>query len=358
MKNAYLIVTDIHDHYCNTANRIDYVAEIDFVRTKIVELGKKYKDAHDNVYLILLGDIFKGSFNEPDSAVIINNFWIIVSGLFSKIYCVLGNHETSYYTSNPFFTLVQSIESQKVRNILNRNWTPKGLRPIFNVVDTVEDGNVIFHFNHYGTPINRAIPGKTNIGLFHQDIICQEILDLMSVNYRSNIFQKRVVNFEKVDIFDGFSYNFFGHLHKVYGTFECTTPKNEKTILCYLASLGRPNVTEVNDLFLERDIPAVIVNDGNLSTVESNTFNLMSRSECVKEDVVKIQQKVYEKVKQRKAVREYKPHEDNPILNIKNCAILSEKEKTIFLDLLEQTTDRYTSYIVEECRKVLSNYGK
>lgn len=354
MTNAYLIVTDIHDHYRNTSNRIDYLREIDFVKEKIVSFGLSYQKKCDNVYIILLGDVFKGSFNEPDAAVAINNFWFILSLQFQKIYCVLGNHETSYYTSNPFFTLINSIESSKVKGILNRNWAPKGLRNIFNVVDYVEDGEVLFHFNHYGTPISRAVDDKVNIALYHQDIVNKEILDLMQVNYKTNIYQKQFVNFDNTDIFDGFDYNFFGHNHKIYGTFECSTRKG-KTILCYLASLGRPNVTEVNNNFLERNIPAVIVQDGKLSCIEDNKFNLMCREECVKEEVVEIQQQTYQHVKERKLIRNYVPGEDDPVLNVKRCDLLTERERIMFSDLICSDVDRYTDNILEKCRRVLNN---
>lgn len=347
MRNVYLIASDIHDNYCNSENRVDYVKEIDLVREKIISLGKEYKQKADNVYLMLLGDVFKGSYNEPDSAVIINNFWYISAQLFTKIYSVLGNHETSFYSCNPFFTLVSEIESEKVKKILNKNWQPKGLRNVFNVVDLVEDGNVVFHFNHYDTPISRALPGRTNIALYHQDIVNKQILDLMQVNFKNQIYQKQVVDFDSVDIFDGFSYNFFGHLHKVYGTFECMTKKQERTVLCYLASLGRPNVTEVNNNFLERDIPALIVHDGELEAVESNKFFLPRREDCVIEQVVEIQKKNYEEIKQRKAVKNYIPCDDDPILNIKNCDVLTEKDRLIFTDLLDSDTDRFTKYLLE-----------
>lgn len=354
MTNAYLIITDIHDHYCNTTNRINYLKEIDLIREKIISIGMHYQNLYDNVILILLGDVFKGSFNEPDAAVTVNNFWFILSLRFHKIYCVLGNHETSYYTSNPFFTLVNTIESEKVKKILNRNWTPKGLQNIFNVVDIVEDGNVIFHFNHYGTPISKSIDGKVNIALYHQDIANQEILDLMRVNYNTKIYQRQIVNFDHTDIFDGFDYNFFGHNHKLYGTFECDTAKG-KTILCYLASLGRPNVTEVDDSFLERNIPVVLVQDGELLGIEDNKFNLMSREECVKEEVVEIQQQTYEHIKERKLIRSYIPGDDDPVNNVKQCELLTEKERVIFSDLTQSEIDRYTENILNKARKVLNN---
>lgn len=58
-------------------------------------------------------------------------------------------------------------------------------------------------------------------------------------------------------------------MHQVYGTWGYTNPKTGKSsVLCYLASLGRSNVTEVNDDFLERNVPAVLIDDVLLMRVQ------------------------------------------------------------------------------------------
>ncbi|MNN73107.1 hypothetical protein D3C81_1891970 [compost metagenome] len=56
-------------------------------------------------------------------------------------------------------------------------------------------------------------------------------------------------------------------------------------------------MTEITDTFLERDIPALVVENGLFQRVESNKFNLMSRAECVKEEIVELNAKAYEKKK-------------------------------------------------------------
>lgn len=230
--NAYLIISDLHDFYKNIENRINYVKEIDVVKQKILEIGIKYREAGWNVNAILLGDVFHRAYQSVDFAILANNYWMLAKKLFTDIYCVLGNHETTYYASNPFYTLVNSIESEKVRKILNKVWQPRGLENIFRVVDTVVDGNVILHFNHYGTPISRAIPEKVNIGLYHQDIINSEIRDLMTTTYSNDLYYCRPINFDNTDIFDGFAYNFFGHMHKVYGTWNIKMLQPRKRRCC------------------------------------------------------------------------------------------------------------------------------
>lgn len=101
---------------------------------------------------------------------------------FGEIYSVIGNHELSYYSSNPFYTLVSDIESDKVQSILNRVWQPVGSAGVIKVVDSLEDGEVLFHFNHFGTTIAKPVVGKHNIGLFHQDIVNSEILNNSAEN--------------------------------------------------------------------------------------------------------------------------------------------------------------------------------
>lgn len=185
--------------------------------------GEKYYE----VNIILLGDVFHRAYQDVNAAVISNNFWVISKKLFKHIYCVIGNHETSYYSNNPFYTLVSEIKSKKMQTVLNKVYTPRGLDNVFEVVDAVEDGDVVFHFNHYGCSISHAVDRKVNIGLYHQDILNSEILKLMQATYNNDVYAPRLLDFDKLDIFDGFTYNFFGHMHQVYGTWGYTNPKTE-----------------------------------------------------------------------------------------------------------------------------------
>lgn len=352
--NAYLIVSDLHDFYKNIENRINYVHEIDFVKQEILKIGLQYRENGWDVNIILLGDVFHRTYQNVDQAILANNYWILAKKLFSNIYCVLGNHETTYYASNPFYTLVNSIKSEKLTKLQNKVWQPKGLENVFDVVDRIDDGDVVFHFNHYGTSINRAVSGKVNIGLYHQDIINSEIRDLMTVNYANDNYYATLVNFDDMDIFDGFSYNFFGHMHKVYGTWKYKNPKTMKeTVLCYLASLGRPNVTEVHDNFLERNIPVVCIKDGKFDSVHDNLFNLPSRAECVKEEVVQVAKVAYQKVKERKELLNYTPVDDDPVKNIEQCCSDTPALLKMFIDLKENDQDRFIENLLYKYRKVI-----
>lgn len=318
IKNAYVIITDLHDTYVKKQNRYSYKDELFIVKQELFRVIEKYKVLGYNVYLIFLGDIFDRGYLKTFDAVESNNEFICLRNNCSGIYSVIGNHELSFYSDNPFYTLVTEIESKKVRNINNKTWAPRGTLPVIRVPDVLEDGEVIFHFNHYATPINPPLSERVNIGLFHQDIVCNEILEQMEQQLGEHkIWGATPIDLDKVSVFRGYRYSFLGHLHKVYGQWNWEDDETgDKSYLYYLASLGRPNCTEVNDAMLERNFPVVCIENGRFSAVEDNTFMLPNLASSVKKEVVEMEHMRYEAQKARKEYRKYKPTEDEPIQNV------------------------------------------
>lgn len=313
-KNAWLIVSDLHLYYKNLSSRIDYVAEMQRVRSKIVRIGERYRSAGWSVGLLLLGDVFHRSYNNTFLSNYDNNFFVMWRQQFGPCFSVVGNHELHYYASNPFFTLVKTIESEKVRQIVKDVWTPRGLLPTIKVIDRLEDGDVVFHFNHYGTPVSKPETGKINVGLFHQDVYNDMIL--RDAERKAG----RVWGADKpvsLDVVSGYQYCFFGHMHKLYGVYR----NEEGGLLYYLASLGRTNSSEVNDECLERCVPVVLVENGSLVSVKEEKFELESRAECVKEEVVQEAKEQYVLQKLRAEARSYAPLDDNPIDGLKQFFI-------------------------------------
>ena len=356
VKNVYHVVTDLHDSDKNKNNRINYQAEIELVKDKLIDICYKYKQQGYNNYVLLLGDVFDRGYASPDASALGNNFWVALSEKISGIYSVVGNHELSFYKNNPFYTLMSSMDSKKLLVSNRRLCAPKGLMQVFHVTDRLEDGDVVFHFNHYGTPVSGAEDGKVNIGLYHQDLVCRDILDEMKKEYNASIFETMPPqDFGNLKIFRGMDYNFFGHMHKVYGCWELVDDDTkQKSVLWYLGSLGRPNVTEVNDSFLERDIPSVIVEDGKFCGVQSNKFNLLSREQCVLEDVVQKNSEKYQKNKMVQAEKVYVPTKDDPILELQERCGGNEVLSGILSDLLRTDIDKLGSSIRREVGALLN----
>lgn len=345
-KNAYLIISDLHDHCRNLENRYDYPGEVNDVKSRIIDLGVQYKEKGYDVYAILLGDVFHRSYQNVVSGILVNNYWYLANDLFKKIYSVLGNHETTYYSSNPFFTLINSIESTKIQMLHNKVWQPLGLTNIFNVVDEIVDGNVRFLFNHHGCPITMPDSSYYNIGLFHTDFVLTEISKASEDIYHMNPYVVNHVSAKNNELLELYDVCFFAHHHKIYGKWEITTDKKHRCVVQHLASLGRPNVTEVNDNFLRRDIPVVLISDGELQQIDSNEFNLKSRDECVKEAIVELQQKNYERTVSLKLAKDYVPLDDNPMENIRTFLVGDDYMGQVFNDLCTQDRDNLSAELI------------
>lgn len=332
-RNVYLVITDLHASYRNKDSRVDYLNEIDYVIDNLMRIIESY--SNDNVYLIFLGDVADNSFKDQAKAIAFNNIFILLKQKVKEIYFVMGNHEMTYYRDNPFWSLFNTIESEEIKKVVNKSWQPTGLLQIGRVVDRLEDGDVVFSFNHHATRIMSPVNGKTNIGLFHKDIVSKAIIEDMRVNNDLDIFEVKPVYIDKNNVLKGYQYCFFGHVHKIYGRWVFTDDlTGEQIRLNYLGSLGRPNHTEVNDKYLERDIPAVIVSNGRLESVEHNYFNLFSRAQSVKEDVIAHKQKLYEQRKDLNYFKEYVEISDNPLENIKARLSVSPAAVLIFEDYI------------------------
>lgn len=307
MKNAYLIVSDLHRFYKNLRSRVDYQAEIDYVWNYLLSLIDKYSVDRE-VSVIFLGDLFHRGYPDSFSAVNDNNLFRELRSKCSGIYSVLGNHETSYYKDNPFYTLVNSIDSEKVSRIRNKVCEPVGVSNVINVIDELTDGEVTFYFNHYGTPVSTPRSDGVSIGLFHQDIVSQTVVTQAEKIFGTSVYAK-VSDVEGNGILNGYKYSFFGHMHQMFGMYAL----DNGNILYYLGSLGRTNIAEVNDEYLVRDIPVVLVDDGVLTGIQKNIFNLPNREQCVNEEAVLNNKEDYENRKQVLEARSYSFNGDNPM---------------------------------------------
>lgn len=355
-KAVYVIVSDLHLNGANLRGRYDYNKEIDFVISEIVKIGLSYKDkGYDDINIILLGDVIDRSYKNLVKGIYANNIFVALKSLYNNIFSVVGNHEFSYYTDNPFWTLITQIKSEKIQKIKNKSWTPLGYLDLIEVVDKLEVGDVVFHFNHSGTEIGLPVDNKINIGLFHQDIICKDIINSMKSDYAMEVFEANPRYFDKSNILYGYDYCFFGHMHKVYGhwTYICDHTKY-KSELYYLASLGRTNHTEVSNDFLERNIPAIIIENDKFVRVEDNKFNLMRREDCVKEEVVKENKQLLQKRNEIKRVLQTTPDVGEPIENIKSFLTQNPTLYLLFEDYLEGKNNRYEHSLMNRVEGIIN----
>lgn len=354
MRYAYLIITDLHIiNKMLVKNRISYRTEIEQVEKEIDDLIDSYKDRGFIVRLIFLGDLYHRGYTDPIASIKDNNYLVYLSKKVDSIYSVMGNHELSYYKNNPFYTLFNKINSEKINNIHNRVYNPLGVLQVLNVVDTLEDGEVLFTFNHYGCGVEKPIPGKVNIGLFHQDLICQEILDDIKRRYKIEGFTEEIINLSSYNVFEGYDYCFLGHMHKAYGTYNISDDNDNNTIrLYYLASLGRTNHTEIQDNFRERNVPAVLIDSGKFECIEDNKFLLMKREDCILENEVLVEQEKRKTDKAFKEIKNYNASFDDPVKNVLEQISGNKDVTTIFMNLRSSDFDKIGREIKSKVEKV------
>lgn len=353
--HVYLIITDLHLSYKNKNSRVDYLAETKYCVNVLNEIINYYKDNDNKVFLLFLGDFTDCSFKDQARAIEINNLVVDFKRRVEECYFVIGNHETTYYKDNPLWSLFDEIESVQLNQIIKKSCKPQGILSLGRVVDELEDGNVRFLFNHFDTPVISAKPdGKINIGLFHKDILCNAIINDSKINHNMNLFADKTIHFDKEQVFTNYDYAFMGHLHSVYGKWDFIDDvTNKKTVVNYLASLGRTNHTEVSNDFLERNIPAVIIKDGEFKCIEDNLFDLMRREDCVIEEIVQKQQEIREASKENKELLEYfSPNDNEPIDNILSTLSRHPFMQNLFEEYLNDNESKVEDNIKERLEEV------
>lgn len=267
MKNAYLLVTDLHADI-EKANRLDYFGEVLGAMQDILALAEKYRHEGYSPKLIFLGDVFDSGISDPSNAMQLMEVFYFFTAVFDGVWSVVGNHEITYAQNNPFWYLVSDMHDESLSKV-RRYIQPKGLTSRIVVPDVLEDGDTIFYFNHFGTPAKVPDKGATRVGLFHQNVGSNDICKMWGT----------FDDVEEASYVQGYNYCFFGHMHLAKGEYwlnESHTCKGE-----WLGTIGRTKVDEILDDSLNVNVPAVLVEDGRFSSIQANYIQLRSRDETI-----------------------------------------------------------------------------
>lgn len=284
MKNAYLLLTDLH-YAESKANRVNYLGEVLDIVQSVLQIADECKEKGYNTKLILLGDVVDRSMSSSEDALSCQDVLRFFFSQFSEVYCVVGNHEETFITDNPFWYFVSEIGDETLAK-LPRGIQPKSVIPCITVPSTVTDGEVTFYFNHYGIP--PKVPDKVGktIGLFHQNVGSNDICKMWGT----------FDDVEEAAYIQGYNYCFLGHMHLAYGKYYLN---EQHTCLCeWLGSAVRANVLEVENAPLEVNVPAVLVVDGRLEGIEDHLIARKPASECIVYDKVNLMRENTSKIQQ------------------------------------------------------------
>lgn len=294
MKNAYLLVTDLH---CDVekANRVDYFGECLKALQDIMSIADKYRSQGYSVNLILLGDVFDAGLTNSDDAMQFMEVFYFFCSVFDHVWSVVGNHEISYAKNNPFWFLVSSLQDEGLQR-LKRFIQPRGLTGRIIVPATVVDGEVAFYFNHFGAIAKVPDEGVVRIGLFHQNVGSNDICKMWGT----------FDNVEEAAYVQAYHYSFFGHMHLAKGSYWLNEAHTCKGV--WLGTIGRSKENEVIDDSLEVIVPVVLVDGGVFTGIEDNTIVLASRANAIDFQKLAAAQKSREIITERKNVSTNKYH--------------------------------------------------
>jgi hypothetical protein len=177
---------------------------------------------------------------------------------------------------------VDNLDEKFLRLYSNRGIKALGKFPVLELVEqlTVAE-QVVFHMGHHKS-YPKAIVGKKNIGLFHNSILSTEIANVLRDRYNRDPLVGYIDYdyLNNYNTFANFDYVFVGHMHKAYGVFT-VEDNGFKTRLRYLASLGRTNILEVNDLDLERVIPVFTVYENGELALKEEVIRLYNYAKTI-----------------------------------------------------------------------------
>lgn len=260
--SRFYIIQDTHFWDRNLANRKDYKQECDNIYDSIIEILDKCTT--DKKYLIFLGDIFHSKFHSEVSF----NHWVqkflILRAKCNGIFSVVGNHELTYVDHNPFWSLINEVESVQLQSI---GCKALGNLPIVRVVDYIDIFDFRFNFNHYGQTIENYYE-NTSFLLSHNYWLSDELKRSMRLLGNVQVDSRHFTYNEIRDDCDLMYFDevFLGHNHMMIGdyTFKWNDDILPYTNVHFCGSLGLTNKNEVLKTPDYRNIYYIdIINQGN-----------------------------------------------------------------------------------------------
>lgn len=238
-KHRVFIVPETHLKDTNIKTRKNYVAEMKDVHMAVRSVVNELKPD----FTIYMGEIFNGSFTYAKDIL----FWMsefLEMNTVTKVITLKGNHEESYYKNNPFWYMAKGAGIN-------------GLG-IFKLPPNLVLDDVVLTFHHFGVE-PKYIRGKKNIGLMHTDVMNPTLRKYLEVEdtYIHDMQTPAQHLFPEYDMV------FNGHMHKLCRQLKINRPA-KPLYLFYTASLGRTNITEVDNDFRTRYIYVLDIEGDNV----------------------------------------------------------------------------------------------
>lgn len=300
--------------------------------------------AVDDLTILHMGDLFHKSVTDYDAGMDWYDYFCALDDLTKhRQYTVLGNHELSYPTRNPFWRFVD-VKSKFVRSTnqfkIRDDATIR--RPI-KLVDVLRFGKTEFLFWHYGQDISEYKTNAENvIILAHQSLIEKEIGDILKNKYSRDQLEE-ILEYRSLRAYDSLprlpqiKYVFVGHMHSAYSRFNIEEKMNGvdyRFVLQYLGSLGRTKAIEVRNDDLERTIPVFHIDTGGDYATNDKKI-ILPGEEIVSARQVKINREAYHRSIEIRELKRSATIIENPMVTLTR-----KVEELPWLKLLVDSADQ------------------
>ena len=333
-KHGFMVIPDPHIWDKNIAGRKNYVEECWETFDSIYAIIKKNEFVTD---VIIAGDLFHREFAKLDHVKPWMNYFqklkVLVNSRGGQLYSVIGNHEYTYYKDNPF-------------------WLMQGL--LIKTPHTIMCNGVKFYLDSYPSQkadrefVNRV---TADICITHTEVIDASVHAEIESNWKKPMYiSKRPVGYDRFDV----KYLFCGHLHMALGQYVYVDDEDldgKQTRIQYLGSLGRTNVMEISNKFLERLLPVVCVDEkGEISIKQLSVYLREYESTVIPVEVEAAR-------KQREARKEYLASKqielvDNPFEKLKEKYGNIPMAQEILVNLSENERPRLLVDVLSECQAI------
>lgn len=334
-----VIVPEPHIFDKTFKTRNNYPQEIKTYLDQVFQIAREQAKS-DKVYIIFMGDVFHMGFSRMVPFVnIIDTFQTLSREFEGRVYSLIGNHELSYPSNNPFW-LLADFKSKWYKNYR----TIPGFQSAacVKVCDELQVDDTLFVFGHYRRDkfeYDWSQYGDVHF-LTHNSIMDNEIVNVIKNNfgrdpkmeYASGITSIRQAG--SIPLTSKLSHMYVGHMHTAFSRFFVDERINDidlKFELRYLGSLGRTNHAEVNNEDLTRVIPIV---DTVTHQVAYPEIQLLPREVCIREDAVIKGQEQYQRTKVITKLRKDNIRFGSPIEGIRDWLSQSPADLDIFNQLI------------------------
>lgn len=370
------IIPEPHIRDSNFQTRVDYLAEIRGYMHKIKDDLSKVRSllsSEDKLIVIFDGDVFDRYFSDLGQCMEWIRFFVELNRITEgNVYSVIGNHEITYKRQNLFWMLAD-VKSAWVRETGMLTEEIVNFSRLIKVVDELVIDKLLILFGHYKCDlswytterIKSTWPDVEEVMLIsHNELLSESIISHFKNAYGFDLVRGRsgYVNIDTVGLLpptDMLKMVYVGHMHKAYGALEVNENINgvdHNFTLQYLASIGRTNVEEVSNAFLERTIPIITVDNYDID-YSGDTFELVKEDVVVDTEALVARREAYESKAEIRALNTADINLTDPLNDLKIIYNRDSVLLSLLINAVENKIPMALTELVEEGQQLAARYG-